>query len=92
MLTPWWHNYRIFFMPFYAIEYAIPQLGTVQLWQKSRQNRVEALKRYRTALALGNTKSLPELYQAAGVSLAFDEATLQTAVDAIEMEILALEA
>ena len=92
MLAPWWHNHRIFFTPFYAIEYAIAQLGAVQIWQNSRQNRRLAMKHYRAALALGNTKSLPELYQAAGAKLAFDEVTLQQAVDAIEIEILALEA
>ena len=56
----WWHNYRIFFMPFYAIEYAIAQLGAVQNLAASRKNKAQTMQRYRAAMALGNTQSLPQ--------------------------------
>jgi len=39
---------------------------------------------YRRALALGSTRPLPQLYEAAGARLAFDAETLQEAVTAME--------
>jgi oligoendopeptidase F len=46
-----------------------------------------ALANYRRALALGVTKSLPELYAAAGAKFAFDAETLREAVELMESAI-----
>jgi oligoendopeptidase F len=62
------------------------------VWRNALQDQAEAVQRYLEALALGGTVPLPELYQAAGATLAFDAATLQEAVDLVESTIEALEA
>jgi len=43
-------------------------------------------------LALGGTRSLPELYAAAGAHFAFDTATVGDAIDLIERTLAELEA
>jgi oligoendopeptidase F len=50
------------------------------------------LKKYREALALGGTVTLPELYEAAGAKLAFDAETLKIAVDLLDSQIKRFEA
>jgi oligoendopeptidase F len=62
------------------IEYAIAALGALQVWSAYRRDPRTALQHYRAALALGATKTVPELFEAAGATFAFDPGTLQQAV------------
>lgn len=80
----WRRILHIFVVPFYVIEYAIAQLAAVQLWAQAREDQAAAVKRYRTALSLGGTKSLPHLYAAVGAKFDFGEETLGPAVELIE--------
>lgn len=89
--TQWHRQGHIFQSPFYYIEYAIAQLGAVQIWANALIDQSAALTAYRRALALGATASLPDLFAAAGAKLAFDKKTLQAAVDLIESQIVELE-
>ncbi len=82
----WYRQLHIFLYPFYYIEYAIAQIGALQVWRRSRHDPGEAVAAYRRFLALGATRSLPELYRAAGVTLAFDVATLAELVAVVEEE------
>jgi oligoendopeptidase F len=75
-MTGWHRKEHIFTTPFYYIEYGLAQLGALQIWRNALENQAEALRAYRTALALGNTRPLPELFQAAGARLAFDRGTV----------------
>lgn len=85
--TQWHHQGHIFQSPFYYIEYALAQLGAVQVWANALKDQSAAVQAYRRALSLGATVSLPELYAAAGAKLAFDRKTLQGAVSLIEAQI-----
>jgi oligoendopeptidase F len=84
----WQQVQHIYCFPYYYIEYAFATLGALQIWDRYRRDPREAMQRYRAALALGATKSLPELFAVAGATFAFDETTLrstvQTLVRAIE--------
>lgn len=80
----WRRQLHIFRLPFYYIEYGVAQLGAVQVWANALEDQASALRQYRDALELGGTVTLPELYETAGVKLAFDAETLQEAVDLIE--------
>ncbi len=51
-----------------------------------------AVEKYHSALKLGGTTTLPKLYEAAGVKLAFDAATLKKVVDVMEDKIAEMEA
>jgi oligoendopeptidase F len=88
----WYRQLHVFLYPFYYIEYGIAQLGALQVWRNSVRDPAEATRRYREALALGATRSLPALYEAAGVRLAFDAATIGELVALVEDELARLRA
>jgi oligoendopeptidase F len=92
MMTGWQRKLHISQVPFYYVEYGLAQLGAVQVWRNSLTDEAGAVTRYRQALALGGTASLPELYAAAGAKFAFDAPTLRAAVKLIEETITTLEA
>jgi oligoendopeptidase F len=91
-LARWYRQLHIFLYPFYYIEYGIAQLGALQVWRNSRRDLATAVERYRTALALGATRPLPEIYAAAGARLAFDGAIIAELVAEVEGEIERLRA
>ena len=63
----WQRQLHLFEVPFYYIEYGIAQLGAIGLWQQYKQNPEAAINNYIKALQLGGTKTLPELFTAAGL-------------------------
>lgn len=91
MSTGWHRKVHIFSYPFYYIEYGLAQLGAVQVWGNALKDQAGAVTAYRSALALGGTVSLPQLFQAAGARFAFDAAALQQAVQLMETKIGQLE-
>ena len=58
---------------FYYIEYGIAQLGALQIWAKHIDDPQTALSDYKKAMMLGNTRNLPDLFEAADIKLSFDE-------------------
>jgi oligoendopeptidase F len=88
--TRWLWQLHLFHVPFYYVEYGIAQLGALQLWLKSRTDPHRAIANYRAALRLGGTRSLPELFSAAGIVFDFSEKTLRPLMDAIGEELSAL--
>jgi oligoendopeptidase F len=83
-MTGWQHKLHLFEGPFYYVEYGLSLLGAVQVWRNALKDPRVALANYRRALSLGATKSLPELYAAAGAKFAFDAETLREAAELIE--------
>ena len=49
------------------------QLGAIAIWRNYRENPELAIKKYKDALSLGYTKSISEIYEAAGVSFDFSK-------------------
>lgn len=82
--TGWQRKLHIHRYPFYYIEYGLSLLGAVQIWKASLEDPRGALEKYRRALALGGTASLPELFTAAGAKFAFDAPTLRESVVLME--------
>lgn len=71
LATSWQRQLHLFGVPFYYIEYGIAQLGALQLWLLSRRDSATALAGYKRALALGGSKPLPRLFEAAGLRFDF---------------------
>jgi oligoendopeptidase F len=69
-----------FYHPFYDLDYAIAYLGAIQIWQNSLKDKKKALEQYRYALSLGASRPLPELFEAAGATFAFDRKTVRELV------------
>ena len=83
----WHRQLHIFLYPFYYVEYGIAQLGALQVWANSKRNKAGALADYQRALALGNSRPLPELFTAAGCQFSFDRATVQPLVKLLKDEL-----
>ena len=83
----WHRQLHIFLHPFYYIEYGIAQLGALQVWANSRQDRQRALARYKRALALGGARPLPDLFGEAGCALEFSSRTVRPLMALIRGEL-----
>jgi oligoendopeptidase F len=83
----WQRQGHLFHSPFYYVEYGIAQLGALQLWMKAKQDPHLALANYRSALALGGARPLPQLFAAAGIAFDFSQKTLRPLMEALEEEL-----
>jgi oligoendopeptidase F len=82
----WQRQLHLFEVPFYYIEYGIAQLGAIGLWMQYKKNPAHALENYMNALSLGGTKTLPELYKAAGLEFNLTPAYIKTLMDFVKAE------
>jgi len=88
----WQRQLHLYEVPFYYIEYGIAQLGALQIWTQFREDTTSAVANYRSALALGGSRPLPELFAAAGARFDFSAGTIAPLMDAIASELAALPA
>jgi oligoendopeptidase F len=88
--TQWHRQLHIFDMPFYYIEYAMAQLGALQVWRNFKQDKKQALEQYKNALALGYTKSIPEIYETAGIKFDFSAEMLKDLMAFVQKEMALL--
>jgi oligoendopeptidase F len=90
-IARWYQQPHFFSSPFYYIEYGIAQLGALQVWRNSLRDRGEAVRSYRSALALGATRRLPGLFEAAGARLIFDPKGMKEIVEVVEEQLALLD-
>lgn len=83
----WHRQLHIFEVPFYYIEYAIAQLGALQVWRNSLEDFSGAVDKYKYALSLGGAKPLPDLYMSAGIRFDFSKETVLPLISAVEAEL-----
>lgn len=86
----WQRQLHLFEVPFYYIEYGIAQLGAIGLWMQYKQDPEQAINNYINALSLGGTKTLPELYAAAGLKFDLSPAHIKTLMDFVNTQMEAL--
>lgn len=82
----WQKQLHLFEVPFYYIEYGIAQLGAIGMWMQYKKNPEQALDNYMKALSLGGTKTLPELYAAAGLTFDFSPGNIKVLMDFVNEE------
>jgi oligoendopeptidase F len=82
----WQRQLHLFEVPFYYIEYGIAQLGAIGMWMQYKKDPDKALDNYMNALALGGTKTLPQLYEAAGLQFDFSPENIKTLMDFVNEE------
>ena len=80
----WQKQLHLFEVPFYYIEYGIAQLGAIAMWRQYRENKEQALDNYMKALSLGYTKTLKELYAAAGIRFGFSPSYIKELGDFVK--------
>jgi oligoendopeptidase F len=86
----WQRQLHLFEVPFYYIEYGIAQLGAIGMYKQYKENATQALQNYCTALSLGATKTLPELYKTAGLEFDFSPEKIKGLIEFIAAEMDAL--
>lgn len=77
----WQRQLHLFEVPFYYIEYGIAQLGAIGMWMQYQQDPKQALDNYMNALSLGGTRTLPELFEAAGLKFDLSPAHIKKLMD-----------
>jgi len=73
----WQLQLHLFEVPFYYIEYGIALTGALTVWSHYRKDPKDAMEAYTSALSLGCTRPLPELFEAAGVEWGFGPSALR---------------
>ncbi|WP_459503442.1 M3 family oligoendopeptidase [Bacillus sp. C1] len=89
--TQWLSVLHIFEVPFYYIEYAIAQIGALQMYKQYKENKKQALQNYKKALSLGSSKSVKEVYEAAGICFDFSGETIKELMHFVENELELIE-
>jgi oligoendopeptidase F len=87
----WQRQLHLFEVPFYYIEYGIAQLGAIGMWMQYKQNKEKALGNYCNALSLGGTRTLPELYNAAGLEFDFSPEKIKVLMEFVNAEMEAVD-
>ena len=78
---------HIFLRPFYFIEYAIAQLGALQVWHNSHRDKTGTIEAFKSALQLGGSRPLPELFKVANIELDFSEMIIKPVMAKVSEEI-----
>lgn len=73
-------QWSLFRMPLYMITYPMAFVGACQFMRNVDTDRNGAISNYRTALAAGNTQTLPELFRSVGVDFPFTLAAVAETV------------
>lgn len=87
----WQRQLHLYEVPFYYIEYGIAQLGAIGMWQQFKINKDHALQNYIHALRLGGTRTLPELFAAAGLQFDLSPQHIKGLMDFVKQEWDALQ-
>ncbi len=82
----WQVQLHLYEVPFYYIEYGFAQLGAIAVWRNYKQDAQAAIRDYKKALALGYTKTIPEIYAAAGIKFDFRPAYIKELMDFVKGE------
>ncbi len=82
----WQRQLHLFEVPFYYIEYGIAQLGAIGMWMQYKENKERAMDNYCNALALGGTKTLPQLFEAAGLKFDFSPGKIKVLMEFVKSE------
>jgi oligoendopeptidase F len=83
----WQRQLHLFEVPFYYIEYGIAQLGAIGLWQQYKKNSTAAIENYLQALSFGGTRTLPNLFEAAGLSFDFSGPRIKQLMQFVKAEL-----
>jgi oligoendopeptidase F len=83
----WQKQLHIYEVPFYYIEYAIAQLGAIAVWKNYKQDPKKALDQYLSALKLGYTKPIKQIYEAAGIKFDFSQPYIKELISFVKEEL-----
>lgn len=73
----WQKQLHLFEVPFYYIEYAMAQLAAIAVYKNYKENPEKGIENYLSALKLGYTRTIREIYETAGVRFDFSAAYIR---------------
>lgn len=82
----WQVQLHLYEVPFYYIEYGFAQLGAIAMWRNYKTSAKKTIDQYKAALSLGYTKTIPEVYKAAGIKFDFSPEYVKELMDFVKME------
>jgi len=85
--TLWHRQLHIYEMPFYYIEYGFAQLGALAVWRNYKRDPKKAIANYEKALRLGYTRSIADMYAAAGVRFDFSREYVRELITFVREEL-----
>ena len=88
----WQRQLHIYEVPFYYIEYGMAQLGAISVWRNYKKDQKKGLDGYLAALKLGYTKTIKEIYEAAGIKFDFSKEYISELMDFVKSELDELKA
>ncbi len=83
----WHRQLHIFEVPFYYVEYAIAQLGALQIYRNYKNDPDNAMAGYLSALSLGGSHGAKKLFEAAGIKFDFSAPLLSSLMGLVEEEL-----
>ena len=83
----WQKQLHLYEVPFYYIEYGFAQLGAVAVWMNYKEDAQKGLEGYRSALKLGYTRTIPEVYEAAGIRFDFSTGYIRKLMHFVQDEL-----
>jgi oligoendopeptidase F len=86
----WQKQLHLFEVPFYYIEYGIAQLGAIAVWKNYKENPRKGLQQYLEALKMGNTATIPAIYEKAGIKFDFSADYIASLMQFVQTELDAL--
>ena len=87
----WQRQLHVYEVPFYYIEYGMAQLGAIAIWRSYKKIGDKAIDNYISALKLGYTKTISEIYDTAGIKFEFSVSYIKELVNFIKEELKNLE-
>lgn len=83
----WMRQPHIFSSPFYYIDYAIAEVGALQLWRLAKTDHTAAMEAYLELCRLGGTKPLLSILAQVGLTSPFAPDALPPLVAAVRQEL-----
>jgi M3 family oligoendopeptidase len=83
----WYAQGHIFGTPFYYIDYAIAQTAAMQIGMMDAEDHEKALETYIKLCEIGGTKSILNIFKAAGLRSPFDATTMRDLMNYAEKEL-----
>jgi oligoendopeptidase F len=74
-------------VPFYYIEYGMAQLGALAVWKNYIADKPTALAQYKSALSLGYTKTIGDIYKTAGIEFNFTAPYIKQLMEFVKVEL-----
>lgn len=82
----WQKQLHIFEVPFYYIEYAIAQLGALQIYRNYLKDPKTAVDQYVAGLSLGGSKPISEVWSTMGIKFDFSAGMLKELMEFVKKE------